>query len=225
MHKMHLEGNVVHMSVEIVRRLPVALTRAPMRAVRPIMLRDTYAHPEKELLRMERTGSLVRIGHGVYIVKPDQYGANDPWKPPFEEAAMAYATCFHGDRVPVLVGIGAARHHHAIPRAIAATTIAVPAQRRPVALDTGGRIVFTKRDLDTIDARPEKGTIGTFLVATPEQTLVDLVARPDLGGMEAEAHAAVEILRNQVDLDRLERVLGRASVRTQRAVRYVLGRE
>lgn len=203
-------------------RVPVALTRAPMRAVRPIMLRDTYADPSKELSRMERNGILVRIGHGVYVVKPDQYGPQNDWKPAFEEAAMAYATAFHGDRVPVLVGIGAARHHHAIPRAIGATCVAVPTQRRPVRLDTGGRVVFTIRDPDAIDARPERGVLGTYLVATPEQTLVDLVANPTLGGMESEARAAARALLAHLDRNRLERILERTPVRARRAVRKLM---
>ena len=204
-------------------RVPVAITRAPMRTVRPVMLRDVYADPAKELARMERNGALVRIGHGVYVAKPDQYGPQDSWSPPLEEAAMTYATAFHGDRVPVLVGIGAARHHHAIPRAIGVTTVAVPHQRRPIDLDTGGRVVFTVRDPEVIDARPERGVIGTYLVATPEQTLIDLVTNPELGGMEAEARAAATALRGRVDLARIERILGMASIRARRAVSSFLG--
>ena len=193
-----------------------------MRTVRPLMLRDLYADPAKELASMERGGALVRIGHGVYVAKPDQYGPQDAWRPPLEEAAVAYATAFHGDRIPVLVGIGAARHHHAIPRAIGVATVAVPSQRRPVDLETGGRVVFTLRDPEAIDARAERGVIGTYLVATPEQTLVDLVRDPTLGGMEAEARAAAEALRGKVDLARIDRVLDKAPLSARGAVRRFL---
>lgn len=48
------------------------------------------------------------------------------WRPPFEHAAMAYATAQYGDRVPILFGIGAAPFHRPIPRAVAVTVVAVP---------------------------------------------------------------------------------------------------
>lgn len=104
---------------------------------------------------------------------------------------MAYATAQYGNRIPVLYGIGAARFHHAIPRAIGVTVVAVPEQHRPVALiGCGGRVVFTVTDVDQLEARFEQTKLGGFLVTTPEQTLLDLLHRPELGGMPAEAAAA-----------------------------------
>ena len=126
--------------------------------------RVVYANPEKELVRPRRNGLVIRIAHGTYIAKPDTGAPSEPWKPPFEEAAMAYATASYSDRIPVLAGIGAARHWHAIPRAIGATVIAQPEHHRPVNLTTGGRIVFTLRDTTTIDALPVDTTLGTMRV-------------------------------------------------------------
>ena len=180
---------------------------APLRTVRPVMLREVYANPEKELVRMRQAGTLVQVGHGTYVAKPDRVPPRQPWKPPFEEAAMAYATAAYGDRVPILAGLGAARHWHAIPRAIGVTVIAVPTQHRPVTLATGGTIIFTVRDPATAAAVPVQVGLGTFLVITIEQTLVDLVVRPDLGGMPDEALAAAQALRGRVQADRLDVVI------------------
>lgn len=178
-----------------------------MRTVRPVMLRGVYANPEKELVRMRDAGTLTQIAHGTYIVKPDRVPPEQAWKPPLEEAAMAYATAAYGDRVPVLMGLGAARHWHAIPRAIGVTVIAAPAQHRPVPLVTGGTIVFTVRDPATMATVPVQSGLGTFLVTTIEQTLVDLIVHRDLGGMPDEAAAAAHALRDRAESERLDVVL------------------
>lgn len=186
--------------------LVTQITGAPMRTVRPLMLREVYANPEKELARLHRQGRVTKIAAGTYVAKPDDVEATTPWKPNFEEAAMAYATAAYGPRVPILYGLGAARFHHAIPRALGVTVIAVPQQHHAVNLTDGGRVVFTTTDTDQIDARLETGKLGKFLVATPEQTLLDLIARPTLGGLPREAAAAVRALAGTVDRDRLERL-------------------
>jgi hypothetical protein len=183
------------------QRLPEQITAAPLRTVRPMMLRGLYANPEKELVRLNRAGLVTRIAPGTYTAKPDTIPATAPWRPAFEQAAMAYATTQYGNRVPVLYGIGAARFHHAIPRAIAVTVIAVPQQHRPVTLPDGGTVIFTTTDVDKLEARLEQTPLGGFLVTTPEQTMIDLLARPELGGMPAEAAAAAAALAATVDAD------------------------
>ena len=198
------------------QRVPVQITAAPMRTVRPLMLRELYANPEKELVRLMRAGLVVRIAPGTYTAKPDTLDAGASWRPEFEEAAMAYATAQYGNRVPVLYGIGAARFHHAIPRAIGVTVIAVPQAHRPVALTGGGRVVFTITDVTRLDATYEQGRIGGFLVTTPEQTLLDLLRRPALGGMPGEAAAAARTLTEVVCQHRL-RDLAEGAPRTVQA--------
>lgn len=198
--------------------VPTALAAAPLRTVRPLMLRDLYANPEKELLRLQRAGRVVRIASGTYTVKPDDIDPDMPWRPNPEEAAMAYATAQYGDRIPVLYGIGAARFHHAIPRAIATTVIAVPQQHRPVVLTDQTQVTFTTTDVDALDARLETGRLGAFLVTTPEQTFVDLIARPQLGGLSNEASTAVKALAAHVDP---ETALGIANPRARTLARAV----
>ena len=158
---------------------------------------------------MRDRGVLVRIAHGTYIAKPDRIAPDQPWKPPFEEAAMAYATAAYGDRVPILMGVGAARHWHAIPRAIGVTTIAVPDPHRPVDLETGGRIVFKVRRAEPVEAIPVQAGLGTMRVTTIEQTLIDLIRNPDLGGMPNESEAAARVLQGRADYERLARLVER----------------
>lgn len=203
--------------------VPAEIAAAPMRTVRPIMLRDLYANPEKELIRLRDRGHVVRIGPGTYTAKPDAVGADTKWLPDFEEAAMAYATAHYGNRVPVLYGIGAARFHHAIPRAIGTTVVAVPEQHRPITLEAvGGRVVFTRANVKKLDARFERGRLGGFLVTTPEQTLLDLLDRPELGGMPTEAAAAAGALVGMVDQDRVHRLAAdRTRALQQKVSRYV----
>jgi len=200
--------------------VPTEIAGAPMRTVRPIMLRGLYANPEKELIRMRDRGHVIRIAPGTYTAKPDTIPADTRWLPDFEEAAMAYATTRYGSRVPVLYGIGAARFHHAIPRAIGTTVVAVPEQHRPITLEAGGgRVVFTRKDVDKLDARLERSGLGWFLVTTPEETLLDLLDRPELGGMPAEAIAALGALGGMVDQDRLQRLVGNRTKALQEKLR------
>jgi len=198
--------------------LPVQITGAPLRTVRPKVLRGVYANPEKELVRLRDSRRLLQIARGTYIARPDDIAPGRDWRPGFETVAMAYATAVYGERVPVLFGLGAARFHHAIPRAINVTVVAVPASHREVALFTGGRIVFTVRDTNGLDARPERTELGSAMVATPEQTLIDLIRYPALGGMPAEAAAATRTLVGQVDTLRLGRLLERVPATVHRQV-------
>lgn len=211
----NLLGSILHMKRQAV---PVAITSAPLRTVRPVMLEGVYANPRKELVRMRDAGLLVQIAPGTYTAKPDDIPPSRPWSAPFEEAAMAYATAQYADRVPVLYGIGAARFHHAIPRAIAVTVIAVPQQHRPLNLAGGGRAVFTTTDVELLEARYERGRTGGFLVTTPEQTLLDLLDRPALGGMPAEAHAAANTLAKTVDWKHVQELAERRTATLRRKV-------
>ncbi|MCL2489462.1 MAG: hypothetical protein FWF36_01855 [Propionibacteriaceae bacterium] len=138
---------------------------------------------------------------------------------------MAYATAAYGDTVPILAGILAARHWHAIPRAIAVTVIVVPEQHRPVTLATGGRVVFTQRDTIKIDAVPVTVGLGVMRVTGIEQTLVDLITRPDLGGLPAEARAAAASLIAQANTDRLASVVNALPTTTATKVRAWLAEQ
>ena len=202
--------------------LPRAVTAAPLRTVRPSMLRGVYAQPEKELLRLATSGRVTRIAPGTYTAKPDTIAFDLDWRPTPEEAAMAFATTHYGQRVPVLYGLGAARFHHCIPRAIGSTVVAVPRQRRPVALADGTRVTFTTLDVEALDATLEDSGIGAFLVTSPEQTLLDLLDRPDLGGMPDEARSALPALLTQSSVTTLDDLTeGRSAASRERLMRLL----
>ena len=156
---------------------------------------------------MRDRGTLTKIAHGTYVAKPDSIAADQRWEPPFEEAAMAYATAAYGDRMPILMGIGAARRWHAIPRAIGVTVIAVPEPHRPVILEAGGRVVFAVRRAEPVEAIPVQCGLGTMRVTTVEQTLVDLIRYPDLGDMPDHAIEAARQIVPQVDAKELQQLL------------------
>lgn len=174
------------------------VAQQPLRAVRPQMLNDVYSNPSQELRRMETTGQVLRLTHGVYVAAP--LDASNYWKPSLEDAAMAWATAMYGDRIPVLMGLGAARIHHAIPRALGVTTIALPQQRRPVDV-LNGHVLFMKRDVDQLEAQAHRSELGLYLVTTVEQTLIDLTARPYFGGLPHVALEAAHFLAQRVAID------------------------
>ncbi len=120
-------------------------------------------------------------------------------------------------------GLGAARFHHAIARAIGVVVVAVPEQHRPVALVGGGRVVFTRTAVTRLEARFEHTGLGGFLVTTPEQTLVDRLDRPQLGGIPAEAVAAAGALTDGVDRARVRGLAAQRSRTVQAKVDALLG--
>ncbi|MBF4511195.1 hypothetical protein ITJ66_01755 [Plantibacter sp. VKM Ac-2885] len=199
-----------------------ALARRPLRVARPADLADVYRNPSKELSRLEQSGKVVRLAYGFYIAVPDDRIGTD-WRPTLESAGLAIATAMQGDRVPVLMGLGAARFHRAIPRAVAVTTIAVPSKRNSIRLSAGGEVVFVARDVDRLEARLERLDLGSGLVTTVEQTAFDLLMRPGLGGMSAGAAEAVTNLAPRVDAGELQRIASRHG-RMNDAVRALISR-
>lgn len=197
-----------------------ALARRPLRAARPADLAGIYRNPSKELARLEEAGLVVRLAYGFYVAVPDDR-VGTGWRPSLESAGLAIATAMQGDRVPVLMGLGAARFHRAIPRAIAVTTIAVPAKRNPVRLSTGGDVLFVTRDVERLDARLEQLDLGRALVTTVEQTVFDLMMRPNLGGLPMEADQAVAALSPRVDPARLSELANRHSRVNQRVRDFI----
>ena len=201
--------------------VPIVIARAPMRTVRPSGLTQRWAQPAKELKRLRDNGVIRRLAHGHYIAPPDGAVARD-WRPDLETAAMALATARYGDRVPVLMGMGAARFHRAVPRAFDRTVVAVPEQAHRVDLDDElGRVVFATRDTALLDARLEEFGIGRALVATPEQTVLDVAHRPEWGGGDGMAAETIRALWPRVDRVRLDRLAvrqGRVAAR-DRAIR------
>lgn len=83
-------------------------------------------------------------------------------------------------------------------------------------------MIFTTTDVNALYARLETIPIGRFLVTTPEQTLIDLVAKPGLGGMPEEARDDATALAATVDRDRVTALVAVRPKTVQQRVRYLL---
>jgi predicted transcriptional regulator of viral defense system len=184
--------------------LPAVLARAPLRTIRAQDAAATYAFPGPELARLADRGLLHRVATGYYIAVPqDMIGRQ--WAPNLEAAAAGIASAIYGPTHAVLMGISAARVLGAIPRALATAVVAVPDQHRPIRLKDRQAIVrFVKRDIDRLDAERIETPLGPAIVTTPEQTLVDLAHRPQLGDAGNEVPAAITMLYQRSDNDRLK---------------------
>ena len=198
-----------------------ASERAPLRTVRPQDLEADLAHARRTIARLADRGALVRLAKGVYAAPPEGRDGRQ-WRPTLEVGGLAVATARFGNRNAVLMGLGAARHWAAIPRAIGVTTVAIPeAGRPPVTLDGGGMVHLIPRDVERLDAVAEQNELGRALVTTPAQTLYDLLMKPGQGGMPDEALAAARHLREQVGPAELRRVIdtfGRANAAVRGAL-------
>ena len=184
---------------------PMAITRAPLRTVRPANLAEVYTQPNTQLHRLARQGRVRHLAHGFYCAIPDDKGPN--WQPTVEAAAAGIATAIFGDKNIVLMGMTAARILGGYPRAIGNATIATPLQHDPVRLlFKKGIVRFMKRDTDALDARLERTELGGVLVTTPEQTVLDLTKRPGLAGTLEAAAEAVRNLLPRCDRATLERI-------------------
>lgn len=202
--------------LELVR----TIARAPLRTMRFRDLEALGSNTWRQLDSLVDSGALLRLAHGIYTAPPDGRDARQ-WRPGLESAGLAIATARHGERRAVLMGIGAARHWGAIPRAVGRTVVAVPtAGHRPVSVGDGW-VHFVQRDLDLLDAVLETTELGPALVTTPEQTHVDLLMRPAQGGSADTSLAAAQQLIPQLVLEDY-RELVRAAPRTNDAVRRTL---
>jgi predicted transcriptional regulator of viral defense system len=200
--------------------VPRELAAMPLRTLRPQDAAGLYTQPRGEMRRLERRGAVHRLAHGYYVVVPQEY-AGTGWMPTLEAAAAGIATADFGPANAILMGVSAARLHGAIPRAISAAVVAVPAQRAAVKLaDRAATVRFVKRDTTRLDAERMSTELGPTLVTTPEQTVLDLARRPDLGDAEDQVRDALRILIARTDDNLLEELAiaqrARASLRRAR---------
>ena len=179
--------------------VPTTLAAKPLKTFRPAQAGDTYAFPAPEIARLTELGLLHRLTDGYYVVVPPEL-VGRIWMPGLEVAAAGIATAIYGPDDIVMMGVSAARLHGVIPRALATAVVAVPRQHRPITLtDRQGLVRFVKRDTVRLDAERIDTPLGPTLVTTPEQTVLDLAHRPDLGDSEIEIPAAVAALHERSD--------------------------
>ena len=182
------------------RGLPEALVRAEPAVVRPRDLTDQWAQPRKELHDLAQQGIVLRLVHGYYAVVPEAARGRH-WIPSAEAAGLAIAQVDYGRDHAAAMGPSAARLLGHIPRALGTAIIAIPKQRPP--LETvAGRVQFVTRAVGNLDLQRTETELGQGWVTTPEQTLVDLVDRPGLGGLaEGDVLDAIVSLADVADLD------------------------
>jgi len=199
---------------------PTVLRRG--RVLRPADAADVYTNPRAEFARLERGGALHRLAPGLFAAVPDT-AIGRTWLPPLEATALAIAeTGGHAGRA-ALMGISAARIHTAIPRAIGVAVVATEHHRRTLQLtDRNAEIHFVRRDLSPLDLQRHRSELGQGWVTTIEQTLLDLIARPNLGGVPDAARAAIASLIPRADLDLLRQLA--MAQRRRRALAEVLDR-
>ncbi|GAB6859031.1 type IV toxin-antitoxin system AbiEi family antitoxin domain-containing protein [Microbacterium xylanilyticum] len=190
--------------IEVLR----AVAGAPMRTVRSRDLDREGLNTWRTLARLVDQGALKKLIHGVYTAPPDGRDART-WKPAFEDAALAIAVARFGARNAALMGLTAARHWAALPRAIATAAVAVPRTGYPETEYGGGRIRFVARDMKRLDLVLVDTMLGKGLVTTPTQTLYDLLARPALPGLQGETEATARNLVPQADAEEFADIVGR----------------
>ena len=184
--------------------LRAVLASAPLRTIRAEDAGATYAFPRPELARLADRGLLQRVANGYYVVVPQDMIGRE-WVPSLEAAAAGIASAIYGPTHAVLMGISAARVLGTIPRALATAVVAVPDQHRPIRLkDRQSLLRFVKRDTDRLDAERIETPLGSAIVTTPEQTLLDLAHRPQLGDAGDEVPAAITMLYQRSDHQRLK---------------------
>jgi hypothetical protein len=114
----------------------------------------------------------------------------------------------YGHDGAALMGVTAARHHRAVPRALAVAIVAVPKQR-PVLRTVAGEVLFVRRNVARLDVEAVETELATGWVTTVEQTILDLADRPSLGGLaERDLRDAVRALGQRADGTRLDTLAG-----------------
>lgn len=169
--------------------------------VRP---RDTrYANPSLEFRRLAARGVVSKLATGYYLVPPDQARARGDWRPPVEAVALGIAAADYDVHGVAVMGISAARLHGAVPRALAVAVVAVPKQRPP--LDTRrGRVQFVRRRASSLDRVRVRTDVVQGWATSPEQTVIDLADRPELGDVTPlTASEAIANLAPRCDWDLL----------------------
>lgn len=190
--------------VHTTARVPPVLLRGSSRVLRPRDAADVYANPRPEFARLARAGALHRLATGYYAVVPDDQ-LDRGWIPELEAAALGIAAADEGVDSVALMGLSAARVHGAVPRALAIAVVAAVRHRPTLHVaDREAGVLFVRRRVAALDVQRHTSELGQGWVTTIEQTVLDLAARPDLGGLPDQARTAAHALLVRCDRQLLE---------------------
>lgn len=179
--------------------IPTKFARRLNKVLRPRDAADVYAHPRSEFERLLEQAVLHRIATGYYALAPMERLGDKRWRPDLAAAALGVAQADYGKDAVALMGVTAARRHGALPRTTGTAVVAVPKQR-PALHTHLGDIVFVKRDVRRLDVERAETELTTGWMTTPEQTVLDIAARPELGGIEeADVQSILRALGRKVD--------------------------
>lgn len=146
--------------------------------LRPRDASAIYSRPVQQFRRWEQEGVLLKVAHGYFAHIPEVSRGGE-WRPEIEALALGIGQADYGKNEVALMHLSAARIHGAIPRALAVAVVAVP-KRRPALETSCGRIVFVKRDVDSIKRMRIETELATGWCTSIEQTALDLANRPEL---------------------------------------------
>lgn len=181
------------MATRVTARVPPELLLEG-RVLRPVDAERVYRNPRAEFARLERAGALHRLATGLFAAVPDDR-VGGHWWPSIEAVALGVAGAGGHTADSALMGISAARIHAAIPRALNVGVVAVERHRRALQLtDRKATVYFVRRDVARLDVQRHRTELGQGWVTTLEQTLLDLIARPDLGDAPDAAQEAIAAL-------------------------------
>jgi hypothetical protein len=184
--------------------IPPSLLHRPLRVFRTADAAEVYVAPRPQLARLVTAGLVHRLAGGWYVIVPPEF-TGLPWRPGVEAAAGGIGAALFGTDTAVVMGLSAARVHGAVPRGLGVGIVAVPRQRRPLALtDRAATVVFVTRAVDRIDAEMTHTEVGHLLVTGIEQTALDLAHRPELGGLPDQAREAAVTLHARCQEKTLE---------------------
>ena len=186
------------MASRVASRVPPELLRRG-RVLRPVDAGDVYSNPRAEFARLERAGALRRLAARLFAAVPDdRVGKN--WQPSLEAVALGVAGTGGHTADSALMGISAVRVHGAIPRALNVAVV-VERHRRALRLtDRKATVHFVRRDVARLDVQRHRTDLGQGWLTTVEQTLLDLIARPDHGDVPDAANEAINALIPRADL-------------------------
>lgn len=179
--------------------IPIKLAGRTNKVLRPRDAADVYAHPRGEFERLLEQAVLSHISTGYYALAPMERLGDPRWRPDLAAVALGVAQADYGRDFVALMSVTAARRHGALPRAIGTAVVAVPKQR-PLLRTNVGNVVFVKRDVRRLDLERVETELTTGWMTTPEQTALDIAARPKLGGIEeSDAESILRALTRKID--------------------------